>query len=380
MENKKVIKINYVLVVTVLLALIIICGLVLKKEVLKNINMSKDIIEEENTSKDEKYNDSIEVVASIEDKINKNTIWCGTFQLVWNDMMDNLIKTDVKFENQIASIDNLNKQTFKTEYLSEDSYYKKWGLKTLSLKSEIEKGIKDKFNENSDILDDIDWSEGALNGAEPGKERYLFYTMLKKEFTFEEKFTKLENSRFKDEQDIEFFGIDENTKNKVKNQVYVYFYESTKKFAVKLLTKENEEVVLSRGVEGENFLEIYNNILKYESEYKGKHNLENEDVLRVPNINFNVKKEFEEFENQEFKTDDGNVAKIEKAIQSIKFELDENGGKIKSEAAIDVAKTTALQRDKRYFYFNDEFCIFIKEKDKKLPYFAGNIADIKLFN
>ena len=68
---------------------------------------------------------------------------------------------------------------------------------------------------------------------------------------------------------------------------------------------------------------------------------------------------------------------IEKAVQTIEFSLDEKGGRVKSEAGM-VNKTTALLPDlePREFLVNDTFCIFLKEKDKELPYFAAKISDI----
>ena len=61
--------------------------------------------------------------------------------------------------------------------------------------------------------------------------------------------------------------------------------------------------------------------------------------------------------------------------------MDKSGGKIKSEAAIVMVKGTAMMpvEEQRYFYLNDEFTMFLKEKDKETPYFAANIEDITLF-
>lgn len=106
-----------------------------------------------------KYSDEIKTVATLEDEITTNSIWCGTFQLVWNDMVNNVVKQDVVFTPQEKLVENLNKQTFKEDQLSEKDYYKVYDLLTLDLKEKIEKAIKEKFNEKSDILDSIDWSE-----------------------------------------------------------------------------------------------------------------------------------------------------------------------------------------------------------------------------
>ena len=72
---------------------------------------------------------------------------------------------------------------------------------------------------------------------------------------------------------------------------------------------------------------------------------------------------------------------IDKALQTIEFELDEEGGKIESEAAMSI-KTTAMLPEKvkeRKLYLDDEFTIFLKETDKDIPYFAAMINDITKF-
>ena len=115
--------------------------------------------------------------------------------------------------------------------------------------------------------------------------------------------------------------------------------------------------------------------------YKGNKKFTEDDSLKVPNIKFNTKKEFEELCNKEFIAKDGDKCRIEQAIQTIELEMDKSGGKIKSEAAIVMVKETAMMpvEEQRYFYLNDEFTMFLKEKDKETPYFAANIEDITLF-
>ena len=117
-------------------------------------------------------NTKLNIVTSLEDEITSNTAWCGTFNLIWNDLKNDLAKKDIVFNPQPTAVDNLNKGTFNTSYLSEDSYYKVYGSPTLELKKQIEKAIKEKFNETSDILDDFSWEEGE-------SDNYFLYVMLK---------------------------------------------------------------------------------------------------------------------------------------------------------------------------------------------------------
>ena len=76
----------------------------------------------------------------------------------------------------------------------------------------------------------------------------------------------------------------------------------------------------------------------------------------------------------------GETYKIEKALQTIEFELDKTGGKIKSEAGMMVMKQSiAIEDKKREFAIDDTFAIFLIEKGKDKPYFAGEINDITKF-
>ena len=162
--------------------------------------------------------------------------------------------------------------------MSEESYYKIYGNPTLELKEQIEKAIKEKFNETSDILGDFNWND-------KNPEDYFLYSMLKKEFEFPKVFSKLDNSTFGNYENVKYFGINKSTNKEVREQVQVLYYNSKEDFAIKLITKSNDEVIISRG-------------------------------SMVP------------------------TEKI------------------------------------RNFIVDDTFCIFLKEKDKELPYFAAEISDI----
>ena len=57
--------------------------------------------------------------------IDSNKVWVGTFNLVWNDFMNDVIKGKVEFEDGESELANeLNKQIFTADQLSENSYFK----------------------------------------------------------------------------------------------------------------------------------------------------------------------------------------------------------------------------------------------------------------
>lgn len=332
-----------------------------------------------NKVKDIPLTKGITIVPTMDDKINTDSSWCSTFQLVWNDMKNEIVKTDVVFNPQLELVENLNKESFTEDMLSDEYYFKIYGFKNLELKEKIQKGIKEKFNQTSDILDDFDWNNDALDDPTSSDiRRYFFYTMLYREFEYKSKFSVLDNAKFGEYEDIKYFGVNKNSKEAVRKQIEVLFYNSENDFAVKIKTKDNDEVIFYKNPEGETFKEIYDSMMKKTNEYEESRDFSEKDFFMAPILSFNVKREYKELANKKFNTADGNIAMIEKAIQSIKFSLDETGGKVKSEAGVDSWKTTSMAEEEktRYFNVNDTFALFLKEEKRNVPYLALRVDDI----
>lgn len=374
--NKKIIIIIFIILILVVGAIGFL-KLNNNSEDSNSVGESKNqtISNPENPKNNESKEDKMKVVLSLEDEITDDSAWCGTFNLIWNDLRDDLAKQDIEFEDQTVLVDNLNKGTFTTDELDEASYYKVYGNPSFELKKQIEKAIKDKFNEESDILDDFEWFEN------PSELDYFLYVMLKKEFEFPKVFSKLDNGKFGDYDDVQYFGIDASTDKTVRNQVKVLYYNSKDDFAIKLLTNQNDEVIISKGNEKQSFGEIYKDIIKQSENYEGEFYFTEKDVLKVPNIKFDIKEAIEEVTNRPFLFSNGLVYEIAKALQTIEFELDEKGGKIKSEAGMTVLKATAImpedELDPREFIVDDTFVMFLKEENSNLPYFGTKISNIK---
>lgn len=329
------------------------------------------------SKKNKVVTEGVEVVPTMNDKIDSDSTWCGTFQLVWNDMINEVVRQDILFKDNNDMVTNLNKMDFNTSMISEEYYYKKYGFKTLSLKKEIEQGIKNKFNQTSDILDSFSWSQDELSNND---DRYFFYTMLYREFEYNNKFSVLKNDKFGNYDDIKYFGINKKSNDKVRGQIEVLFYNNKDNFAIKLHTKNGDEVILYKNPKGSTFNEIYDNMIIDSNSYKGNKNFEDNDEFKNPMIDFNVKREYDELSNKIFTSKDGKEYVIDTAIQTISFSLDEKGGKIKSEAATDV-KTTAMpnMNEPRYFNVDNTFALFLKEESKDKPYFAARIENIKKY-
>ena len=56
--------------------------------------------------------EGITVVPTMNDKITTDSNWCGTFQLVWNDMKNELVKQAVVFNPQLEMEKKLKQRRF----------------------------------------------------------------------------------------------------------------------------------------------------------------------------------------------------------------------------------------------------------------------------
>ncbi len=349
------------IIVGVLIIIILLIGV--------GIFMKSEKTEERTTLKEA---EGISIVPTMNDTITSDSLWCGTFQLTWNDLKNEYVKKDIEFNPQIEMAKNLNKSDFTTEMISEDSYYKKSGEMTKKLKEEIEKGIKDKFNETSDILNSLDWKDET--------EDLILYAMLKKEFEFNNEFDKLDNGIFNEKyENIRYFGINSLSDNSLREQIDVLYYHDMEDFAVTLNTKQNEQVIICRTVDTKSFQETYDNLNERAKSYEGERKLKNSDVFKMPELKVASKRKYVELVNKDFEYANGEKHVITDALQTIEFELDSKGGKVKSESSMIVSKFSSGIKESRQFVADGTFYIFLKEKDKSSPYLAARIDNITKF-
>ena len=283
-----------------------------------------------------------------------NKVWCGTFNLVWNDFMNDVVKGNVEFRDGESELANeLNKQSFKVDQLSENSYFKIHGQAMgEDLKNKIQNGIKQKFNEDSNLIDRIDWNDS--NG-------YVLYAMLKKEFNFLEPFsTAMGSMTFNNsEPRIKCFGVDSSNNPIASKNVEVLFYNSEDDFAIKLNTKEGEEVILYKTTgENKSFEENYKEIKKQQINYSGKNTFEENDILRIPFIKVNDEINYDELCGREIKNSN---YYIKQALQTIDFELNNVGGSVKSEALIDATQKAWTEKSRKMI-FDSDFILYLKEE------------------
>lgn len=296
-----------------------------------------------------------------------NSIWVGTFNLAWNELIEQFVNGKVEFEDGNTELVNeLNRQAFNKEQLSEEDYYIKVGKTTSGLKEEILKDIKNKFDiESSTLLQNLDFQPSIY-------EDFTIYSMIYKNFEFNNPFDRLDNGKFgQSKEEVKYFGINNASREFLNANVEILFYNNKNDFAVKLKTKwpDNEEIILYRTDENKSFNDYYEVLKEKTNKYEGRTQLGKNDELQIPYINVDTVINYDELCGKRIKGMNGLF--IRTAMQNVKFSLNEKGGNMTSEAVI-MGSYNSYPEDEApiYFYFNDTFVLFMKEEDKEQPYMS----------
>lgn len=316
----------------------------------------------------------VQMLAALSQKpVEQNALWVGTFQLVWNEFADNIVKGPIKFKFYKSELaDLLNKQEFKKSMLSEDSYYTAYGETDLKLKKQIEEAIMQKFNEKSELLDKIDWTHP--NNA------YLFYAMLLKNFEFQSKFDMLKEEKFAGSDElVPYFGIDKRSSENLYKNVRILFYNNPFDYAV-ALNSDKDEVILFRTNTRKDFASLYNLLETKSKKFKGNKEFVAGDQLKVPYMSIKQDVSYDVLCGKEILNTDRLY--IDKALQTVQFNMNNKGVKLKSEAVMNIMMMSMpimVAENGRNFFFNNTFVLFMKEKDKSMPYFAVRVKDMSAF-
>lgn len=309
---------------------------------------------------------------------NKNTIWINTFQLAWNELSEYLVNgKNIEFEGENSLlVDKLNMKKFTKDMINEEDYYIKIGKTTKELQKTILNDIKNKFDYNADsILNDVNFDSAISNN------RITVYAMLNKKFTFLKPFVNLEPKSFKNsEKQYFYFGIQEGATDELDKNLDVLFYNNENEFAINLKTKENEEIILYRTNNNDNFESLYNQVLENTNKYNDSSLFRKNDCLEIPQINVKYNIRYDELCGKMIK---GTEWEISNAIQNVTFNMNYAGGNLKSEGMANLLSESISQdlKKSRKFIFNDTFVIFMKEKGSgKLPYMSLYVDNSEILN
>ncbi|MGI6535100.1 MAG: hypothetical protein ACOX12_01585 [Eggerthellaceae bacterium] len=327
----------------------------------------------------------IEVVASDVQQVTGSAAWCATMQICWDNLLDRLCGGEPLSpkSDENVTVSALNGGRFDSGMVSDDHYYAYAGPKGPAAKREIESAIRKRFEQESDLLGSVDWSEPPA-----GVEELIFYCMLYRKFSFVVPFGVLE-----DEDDegvyVTYFEADDpnpRLAEKMREQVRPLYYLDRDHHAVSINTREGDRVVLVRSPEGSTFAEMWDAVQRRakSADQRQTRPLDDVDTFLCPNLSFDLDKRFGELEGVEFDAADGTPCSIQQALQTIRMTLDNEGGEVKSEAVLCACAGSAPMEwpEARRFAYGGPFALFLmdgKVPRGSRPYLAVMVDDIEKF-
>lgn len=288
-------------------------------------------------------NHNITMNPSYQSTLDENTInnlWVGTLDLAWKELEDKIGLNKIELEGEMPQIANdLNESTFSKEMLNPNDY-----------KINVERTV--------------------TNG-------YKIDATLNKELNFLESFDNFSNYKWtfgNSEEYIKYFGINNASPEKMNKNVEILFYNKlnngsllSNDMAIKLKTKEGDEIILYRTDDKKSFDEYYEDIKAKTKNYKGRTEFSEDDELRVPYVKVNGMINYKQLYDKKIKNLKGLY--IYDVIQNVNFYLNERGCNLSSKATM-VTEYMGIGQDTKYCYFQDTFIIFMKEANSDKPYFA----------
>lgn len=288
-------------------------------------------------------NHNITMNPSYQSTLDENTInnlWVGTLDLAWKDLEEKIGLNKIELEGEMPQIANdLNESTFSKEMLNPNDY-----------KINVERTV--------------------TNG-------YKIDATLNKELNFLESFDNFSDYKWtfgNGDEAIKYFGINNASPEEMNKNVEILFYNKlnngsllSNDMAIKLKTKEGDEIILYRTDDKKSFDEYYEDIKAKTKNYKGRTEFSEDDELRVPYVKVNGMINYNQLYDKKIKNSKGLY--IYDVIQNVNFYLNERGCNLSSKATM-VTEYMGIGQDTKYCYFQDTFIIFMKEANSYKPYFA----------
>jgi len=303
----------------------------------------------------------------------QNLIYCATVNLTWNELSD-FMRGRVTFWQPCETVDFLNKRSFTKDHLDNNCYLAYASLIQDGILDRIKKDLREKFGETSKV---------NLNPANFEPTDILAYSFLLKILTFEKKFENLNQYLyFNGTTLVKAFGINKvriDIEKKLKNQVYVLYYKNYDDFAIALRTQSSDIIVLIKTAPQRTIENIIKNTeaLLDSTPHEGSRLQTNESLI-IPKIEFDLEHHFREMIDQDIYVN-GKITKyfIAESVQFIKFLLNEEGAKLRSEMAMLTKGMSHGEKMVRRFVFDKPFLIYLKEHTHA-PYFAAWVANTEV--
>ncbi len=300
---------------------------------------------------------------------DKNIVWCSTFQLAWNKACE-LIGENIHFYQDPPMVEILNKRTVNESNIDEMSY--------VALAGHIRDDILDKIRKELNIkFKGTDSPQLIPSGKGMRPQDIVTYSYLFKNLEFPQKFEQLNKPINFEQTKVSGFGVGEKAKRghiQMFSQVSILDYKDPDDFIIELKTNSPiDQVILAKVVPADSFNECIENVLKRMSNGTSV-NMQYGDVLKIPKNNFDILRKYSELSYKKLRVKNPKIAKdlfVLSAEQSIRFQLDEEGVKLKSESQVSFGCSKTMEPIPQHIMiFDKPYLVLLKNRDSDVPYFA----------
>ena len=264
----------------------------------------------------------------------------------------------------------LNKHGFTKDSLDEASYVALAGFVKDGIHERIPKAIEEKFH-------------GALKPRflpdpklTPRPQDVVAYACLYKHLSFPVAFERLDDGLTFGGENVPAFGLKtfKPEREKAYQQVSILDYQNEDNFVIELKTSsDGDRLILAKMQPKQTMAQTVGSIqarIASAHEEEGTTN----DLLVVPKLQFDLTREYSEIEGAHLISTNANIAKdllIQSAVQNTKFDMNEKGVELRSEASMSIAcAQRKLPEVEHRMIFNKPFLVMMQRTKAAMPYFA----------
>ena len=303
-----------------------------------------------------------------------NLLWCGTFQLAWNEACALAggglrlvsLKPDSLLQNSIAAA--LNQHSFTKDCIDESSYVAASGLVKDGIHQKIVKEVKGKLGFDPRLV-----PEKSLT---PRTQDFVAYACLWKKLAFPVPFERLDDSFSFGDKQVRAFGLGRTraSHESMCPQVLILDYRNENDFIVELkTTSPGDRLILAKLQPKGTLGEMARSVREREEGRKGEPAGTN-DVVVVPRVSLDIVRRYRELENHWLVPFGRNVAPdlfLLSAMQAIKFDMNEKGVELLSEAHMAFGCAGEREPVRTHIMILDKpFLVLLERKTARVPYFA----------
>lgn len=304
----------------------------------------------------------------------RNVVWCGTFQLAWNAVI-RLIGEPIRFEKPSVTVEKLNEQAFTTADLDTASYVAMAGFVRDGIYEKIPLALLTKFHGHA--------SPHCLpeRSAASRPHDIVAYSYLFKNLEFRNSFEQLDDTLRFQGKAVDSFGMGHYKPGhqRLYGQVSILEYRGPQDFIIELKSKSSGDRLILARVKPEETLGKTIETVTARIKRAAPIPMTTGDTLAVPKFNFDITREYRELTGQPLVIKNPRIAKdlsVTAAVQDIRFEMNEKGAHLLSEAHISIGCSAQLRPWPQHeLVFDGPFLLMMQRVDRTVPYFAIWVAN-----